>query len=216
MLKIENLNIRYGDQEILKNISADFCPSKVHILLGRSGIGKTSLLNTALLDYKNADGQIQRKFQTCSMVFQEDRLLPYANIYRNIELVLKTSKANKMEKIHQALRFVNLEGQADKMPYQLSGGMRQRVNIARALAHDGDLIVMDEAFKSIDYNNKWHIVEELKRYFHARQKTVIVVTHDIEVALALGDFIHVLRSDHIHVLQNDVGISKLDLITIYD
>ena len=180
--RFENINIAFGTDVIYKNFSIEFQKDKITTILGRSGCGKTTLINHIMKDIL--------KYKNLSCVFQEDALIEWLTIYENIELVLKNklfSKSERNEVITDNLRLVNLNEYENYYPASLSGGMKQRVNIARAVSYGADLLFMDEPFKSIDIINKAEIVKKLKLEIKKRSQTTIMVSHDLDEALDFSD-----------------------------
>ena len=153
-VKLENINISYGDKEIYKDFSLEITSNKITGILGRSGCGKTTLLNYIISKIMN--------FEDISYVFQNDILIEWMSVYDNIDLVLKSKIKSKIERnkiIETVLDLVNLREYKDYYPNKLSGGMRQRVNIARAVSYPSKYLFMDEPFKSLDIVNKFEIMK---------------------------------------------------------
>lgn len=194
MYKIKNINKSYKDLKVLEDISIDFPKNKTICILGSSGCGKTTLLNI-LLGITNKDsGDIIGFEEDISVVFQEDRLIPWKNIKDNIKFVLK----RKMEKeqiesiIDEYFELVNLQEYKYYYPKNISGGMRQKINILRAFLYPSNILIMDEPFKSLDINSKEVLINFFKDLRIIENKTCIVVTHDIDEAIALGHKIVIL------------------------
>ena len=202
---IENLNKKYEDKVIFKDFDIEFEKNKINIILGKSGCGKTTLLKiiTDIIPYEsgNIKGIDSDKL---SFVFQEDRLIDWITVEENIKLILrKDYTKTQADKIcSKYLELVDVVDYKDYYPQKLSGGMRQRVNIARAFAKQSEIIIMDEPFKSIDIKNKNDIMKLLKEIIQNENRTVLLVTHDIEEALyfdgnifILGDTPLILRKE---------------------
>lgn len=194
MYQVKNIIKNYNDLNVLEDISIDFPKNKTTCILGPSGCGKTTLLNIISGIIKEYSGETIGFEDDISFVFQEDRLIPWNNVSSNIEFVLK-NKMNK-EKIETTmeryLKLVNLEEYRYYYPKDLSGGMRQKISILRAFAYPSNLLIMDEPFKSLDINSKQVLIDFFKELRIMENRTCIIVTHDIEEALTLGDKIVIL------------------------
>ncbi|MGV1059322.1 ABC transporter ATP-binding protein [Clostridium perfringens] len=193
-IKLINIEKNFGNKKIYDKFSLTFEEGKINCILGKSGCGKSTLLNIiANLEEINS-GEIIGVPEKIAYVFQEDRLIEWNSIYTNMELPLLKfyTKDEREEKIKGILREVELEDYINSYPKELSGGMRQRANIARALLYNGELLLMDEPFKSLDKSSKENIIKIFKKNHLEKNNTVIVVTHDINEALSLGDNIFIL------------------------
>ncbi len=128
------------------------------------------------------------------MIYQQDGLLPWQTVAQNVALGLRHVKsgATRTRQVRELLRLIRLEAFEHHYPHQLSGGMRQLVELARALAGDSDILLMDEPFSSLDYLTRLRMREELARILAERPRTVVLVTHDIEEAAQLADRVIVL------------------------
>lgn len=134
-------------------------------------------------------GDIFNKSKNISYVFQEDRLLSWKTVYENIYVV---NKEVLKEKIEILIDKVGLKGFENYYPSKLSGGMKQRCSIARAFNYEADLLLMDEPFKSLDYNLRFSMIDHLLNLWEMKQNSIVFVTHEIDEALLLGDRILVL------------------------
>lgn len=174
MIKYENVNISFGDRILYKDFSIDIKEKDINFIMGESGVGKTTLI-------KYIKDNLLMKGEDISVVFQEPRLLPWKNVYENLELVLNKNCTNKEKeiKIRYILKKLNLNNCEKLYPHELSGGMRQRVSIARALLYDGDIFIMDEPFKGLDKENKNKIIDFIYLYLKEKEKTTIIISHDI-------------------------------------
>lgn len=193
-IKLINIEKNFGSKKIYDKFSLAFEEGKINCILGRSGCGKSTLLNIIANLEEVKSGEIIGVPEKIAYVFQEDRLIEWNSIYTNMELpVLKTyTKDEREEKIKNILREVELGDCMNAYPKELSGGMRQRANIARALLYNGELLLMDEPFKSLDKSSKENIISIFKGNHLEKNNTVIMVTHDINEALSLGDNIFLL------------------------
>ena len=193
-----------GDREVvaLDDINLDIGPGEFICLLGPSGCGKSTLLNavagfslptagTILVDGK----AVQSPGPDRGMVFQEYALFPWMTVEKNIAFGLeikKMAKAQIREKVAALLEMLNLQDFRDRYPKDLSGGMRQRVAIARVLALDSPIMLMDEPFGALDSLTRRNLQDELLRIWMEYKKTIIFVTHSIEESIYLADRIIVM------------------------
>lgn len=211
-IKLINIEKNFGNKKIYDKFSLTFEERKINCILGKSGCGKSTLLNIiANLEEINS-GEIIGVPEKISYVFQEDRLIEWNSIYTNMELPLLKfyTKDEREEKIKNILREVELGDSMNSYPKELSGGMRQRANIARALLYNGELLLMDEPFKSLDKSSKENIIKIFKKNHLEKNNTVIMVTHDINEALSLGDNIFILGGSPVSLMDKfkDVQRSK--------
>ncbi len=188
--------------EALTNVTLAIPPGKLSTLLGPSGCGKTTLLKIIAGLIPPSAGEVWVKGkkvegpgQERAFVFQDFALLPWANVLRNVAFGLElrgVPRERRDEIARRQIAEVGLGGFESSYPNQLSGGMKQRVGLARALAVDADIILMDEPFSSVDEQTRRKFQEELLDLLRHRQKTVIFVTHSIEEAAYLSDQIILL------------------------
>ncbi|AWK51190.1 ABC transporter [Clostridium beijerinckii] len=185
-ISIRNLNKSYENEVIFKNFNLDFCDEKVNCIIGKSGCGKSTLLNIIAGLTQIQNGEISGiSLSDISYVFQEDRLIEWLTVRENLELALKKYFDNSIlqVKIDDVLKLVGIYDIKNKYPSALSGGMKQRVNIARAFGKPSKLILMDEPFKSLDYKLKYTIIDEFKNLLNKEKRMVILVTHDLDEAI---------------------------------
>jgi len=169
-------------------------PAKgVTALFGPSGCGKTTLLNLLSGFDRPTSGTVERQGES-RMVHQEDGLFPWQTVSENIALGLRLvkSEAEREKQVRELLGLIRLEGFENSYPHQLSGGMRQRVELARALAGSSDILLLNEPFSALDYLTRLRMRQELARILQERPRTVVLVTHDIEEAAQLADRVLVL------------------------
>lgn len=203
---INNINFKYGSNEIYNNFNIEFQQGKVNCIIGESGCGKTTLLNyiSEKLYYEN---------KRIAYVFQEDNLIPWKNIYVNLKIVAKKyfEKSILEKEINNALVKVRLEKYKYFYPRELSGGMRQRINFARALIGNPEVILMDEPFKSLDIKSKNNMIELIKNLKNT-DITIILVTHDINEILMLADVVYYLGGRPVEIIESAIGINIKNII----
>lgn len=188
LLKLENVSKNFGKLCIFKNINLSISKGEKVALLGPSGCGKTTLLRI-IAGLEDAEGKIEKKFDKIGYIFQESRLIPWKTIYENLKFVSEDSK-----KIDNILKSLKLYEFKDYYPIKLSGGMKQRTNLARALLVEPDLLLLDEPFSSLDIHIKWNLIKDLNTQIDKNHITTILVTHDLKEALMLSDKIYVLSN----------------------
>lgn len=188
--EVSNIHKSYGDLKVLDDVSINFEKNMTTCILGPSGCGKTTLLNIISGMLSADKGEvIGFENENIGFVFQEDRLIPWKSVYDNIDFVIrgKIDKKNRREIINKYLNLVGLEYYKDYYPNSLSGGMKQRISILRAFIYPSEVLIMDEPFKSLDINTKEVVTKFFLNLKKSRDKTCIIVTHDIEEAAILGD-----------------------------
>ncbi len=205
-LIIDNLNKKYDDILLYRDFSIGFKEGIITCILGPSGCGKTTLLNIIgriiLPDSGNLSG-FENKLM--SYIFQDPRLLLWKTVRANIEFVMDrgiTPDERKKES-DRLLRLVELDTFADFYPSKLSGGMRQRVSIARAFASHSDIILMDEPLKGLDFALKQNMMKSFSRIWKTDQRTVIFVTHDVDEAIMLGSEIIVMSRPPVNIVAHE-------------
>jgi NitT/TauT family transport system ATP-binding protein len=165
-------------------------------VVGASGCGKSTLLNLiARLDQPTM-GQIVVDGKV-ALMFQEATLLPWLTAQQNVELALKlagTPKAERSDRAESLLELVRLEGASEKRPHELSGGMKQRVALARTLAQDASIVLMDEPFGALDAMTRDRMHDEIERIWTELNLTIVFVTHNMREAVRLGDRVVLLKS----------------------
>ena len=181
MLKLTHISHSYGDHAVLRDIDLTMHPGQRIALMGPSGCGKTTLLRIALGLLKPTGGSVENTFSKTAVVFQEPRLLQWRTALENVNLVLSDGKST-LSQAETYLKLVELENSADKYPRELSGGMQQRVSLARALAAEGDLLVLDEPFKAMDEALRDQVIALVDK----TDAAILLVTHEESEAKKLG------------------------------
>ena len=199
---------RHGDAEsgvvALQDVSLDVAPGEFVCLVGASGCGKTTLLNLIAGLDRPSVGTVTvptpegtARDTTTAMLFQDSALFPWLTVAANVELPLRLGGVPRTERralATELLERVHLGGFGAKRPHELSGGMRQRAALARALAQDADLLLMDEPFGALDAITRDLLHDELEALWLERRFTVLFVTHNVREAARLGDRIVLLTS----------------------
>ena len=195
------------------DVSLDIYEGETFVLMGLSGSGKSTLLRLLNRLHEPTAGQIfiddieltalnkrelieARRTKFMGMVFQQFAILPHRTVLENVEYGLEVQgvdKAQRREKALEATELVGLKGWEDSYPSQLSGGMQQRVGLARSLAVDADILLMDEAFSALDPLIRKEMQDELIELQSRMNKTIVFVTHDLDEALKLGDRIAIMK-----------------------
>lgn len=181
MLKLTAISYRYGDHQVLQDVNLTLQPGQRLAVMGPSGCGKTTLLRIALGLLPPTEGNVENTFRKTTVVFQEPRLLPWRTALQNVNLVLGDGKTT-LETAKKHLQQVKLADAAHQYPRELSGGMQQRVAVARALAAEGDILVLDEPFKAMDEALREQIISLVAQ----SKAAILLVTHEEEEARALG------------------------------
>lgn len=196
-VSVRDLSKRFGELEVLRSIAIDVRRGEFVSIVGPSGCGKTTFLRIvggleqATSGSITLDGRpIKGPGRDRGFVFQQDNLLPWRNVLSNAEIGPEIGGERtpaQRAQIFRLLELVGLKGFEHYYPRQLSGGMRQRVNLARALAVDPDLLLMDEPFSAVDAQTREIMQTELLRIWNEGRKTVLFVTHQIDEAVFLSD-----------------------------
>ncbi|WP_413717362.1 ABC transporter ATP-binding protein [Silicimonas sp. MF1-12-2] len=201
-VSVRNISKNYGQVEALRNMSLEFPRGQLTSLLGPSGCGKTTLLKIIAGLLEPSSGEVEVNGVTVSgpgpdraFVFQDFALLPWASVIRNVAFGLEMRGVAKSEReaiAEKYIKDVGLAGFEQSYPHELSGGMRQRVGLARALSVDADVLLMDEPFSAVDEQTRRKFQEDLLSLVQHENKTFIFVTHSIEEAVYVSDQIAIL------------------------
>ncbi|MGI8387489.1 quaternary amine ABC transporter ATP-binding protein [Robertmurraya sp. P23] len=200
----------------VNNASFEVKPGEFFVLMGLSGSGKSTLIRLINRLIEPTDGEVlidgqditkmnkndlmQTRRKKLSMVFQKFALFPHRNVLENVAYGLEVQgveKGVREEKAQKAIEDVGLKGYENSYPDQLSGGMQQRVGLARALANDSDILLMDEAFSALDPIIRKEMQDELLQLQSKLGKTILFITHDLDEALKLGDRIAIMKNGEI-------------------
>ena len=223
-IEIKGVNVSFktpnGVYTAVKDISLSVKKGEIVSLIGHSGCGKSTLMGTISGMVKPTSGEVYANEELVSkpgpdrgIVFQNYSLLPWLNVYKNIYEAVdsaikdKTSK-EKRELVENNLKMVNLWEHKDKLPGQLSGGMKQRVAIARAFAINPAILLLDEPFGALDALTKSNMHVELLKLWNLdnREKTIVMVTHDIEEAIFLSDRVIVMNNGPAATIKEIVDV----------
>ncbi|AWK87071.1 ABC transporter ATP-binding protein [Azospirillum thermophilum] len=226
VIDLEGVSIAYGDAPpVLVDVDLSVERGSFVAIVGPSGVGKSTLLRVVAGLHKAGSGRVviheanKPGHRPVGLVFQDARLLPWRRVARNVRLGLEglpLSAADRERRVEEALRLVRLDGYGRRWPYELSGGQRQRVGIARALAVDPDILLMDEPFGALDAITRNGLQDELRRIHRETGKTILFVTHDLEEAVRLADRIVVLGGAPARIVRDVPNNSGADGVLFRD
>lgn len=202
MLKLENITVRFEKQTVIDNLSFLFEDGKAYAITGASGIGKTTLINAIAGLVHLSGGKIISDHKRIGYIFQEPRLFPWMTALENVECVCGDN-----QKAREYLELL-LPESANKYPDELSGGMKQRVSIARALAYEPDVLLLDEPFKGLDEDTKNNVTDIVSK--HTVGKTVILITHDLDDIKLCDVRYHIEASPYSDLVQVKSGTSTIE------
>jgi NitT/TauT family transport system ATP-binding protein len=206
-LELTNVGFSYdtngGQYEVFKDVDINVHRNEVFCIIGPSGCGKTTLINIIAGFESPTVGTVQEEGEEITgvshkraLVFQQDAVFPWLTVYRNIEYGLRIRRVpieTRKETVERLIELVRLTGFETAYPRELSGGMRKRVDLARALASDPKILLMDEPFGSLDAITKEKLQIEVTELWEKSKVTVVFITHDLEEALFLGDRIAIMQ-----------------------
>ncbi len=201
-IRIRDLNTRFGDLIAVDDVSVEIAHGEFFVIVGPSGCGKTTLLRILAGLDSMTSGTIEIETPNSqrpvnSMIFQGDSIFPWMTVWDNAAYGLKMRRvpaATIKDVVGHYLARTGLTRFAQYYPHQLSGGMRQRVSIARAFANDPEILLMDEPFSALDAQNRLLLQEELLRIWEEHKKTVVFITHSVDEAVFLGDRIMIMTA----------------------
>jgi len=204
MIKLINISKKYDNLILLKDFNIDFEKNKITCLFGPSGVGKTTIANIVAGIVPVDEGRVVGIDNSLfSYVFQEPRLLKWYNVYENIDFVLKDvyKPDKRAEIINSYLEMVELSEYRNYKIDALSGGMAQRVSLARAFAYPSHILIMDEPFKGLDNKLKSEMSSLFLKMWNLSQRTVIFITHDVEEAVDLSHIIYTLKDRPVNIID---------------
>lgn len=204
MIELKNISKNFGNLQVLKDFNISFEQNKISCLFGPSGVGKTTIANiiAKLIPIEvGCISGVENAFY--SYVFQEPRLLEWYSVYDNIDFVLKDLfDFEKRKKItNNYIDMVELSDYKNYKPKALSGGMAQRVSLARAFAYPSDILIMDEPFKGLDVKLKQEMILSFQKLWLESKRTVIFITHDIDEAISLSNTIFIIKNRPVEIIK---------------
>lgn len=206
LLELSNVQKAYGQHEVLDSLNFKVQRGEFIAIVGKSGCGKSTLLRLIAGLEKTTDGHVQMNGKSVSkqmdqikIMFQDGRLLPWKNVLANVNLGLKKSEWHKGEEL---LNQVGLAERADAFPNVLSGGQRQRVALARALVHEPELLLLDEPLGALDALTRIEMHQLVETLWQEKKFTAILVTHDVEEAVALSNRVIIIEDGRIGLVQS--------------
>ncbi|MDF2985072.1 MAG: transporter related [Eubacterium sp.] len=213
MIQVKNMVIKFGSEAVLSNINLVLPENKTCAIIGPSGCGKTTLLYTLAGLLTPSEGQviingknIRSIRKDTGVILQNTGLLPWKTAWDNVSLGLSARKQDRVainQKVASILDELGILEHKHKFPAQLSGGQRQRVAIARTLVLEPDLLLMDEPSSALDAINREHIQNMILKIYKKKPATLVLVTHNIEEAVFLGETIIVMKRSAVkHIIEN--------------
>lgn len=196
-VQVQGLVKRFGTGVALDGLDLSVRRGEFLTLVGASGCGKSTLLNILAGLDQPTQGTVEVRADRVALMFQDATLLPWLTAGANVELALRlrgVPRTERADRVRALLDTVRLHGKADARPHELSGGMSQRVALARMLAQEAEVVLMDEPFGALDAMTRDHMHDELEAIWTSHRLTVLFVTHNVREAVRLGDRAIVLAS----------------------
>lgn len=207
----KNFSFSYPDKEIYKNFNTVFSGGKINVVLGASGVGKTTLLN-ALTGLSGFDGEIENMPKNVSYIFQSDRLVKTISVEKNLDFVLKNAISDKTARknaIYDMAKLLEISDVLKRLPTEISGGQAQRVQMARAFLYPSEVMLLDEPFKGLDVSLKTRLIKKFLELWGRDGRTVVLVTHDVYDALLMGDKVFVLSGSPADIVyETELTVEK--------
>lgn len=207
----KNFSFSYPDKEIYKNFNVVFLGGKINVVLGASGVGKTTLLN-ALTGLSGFDGEIENMPKNVSYIFQSDRLVKTISVEKNLDFVLKNAipdKTARKNAIYDMAKLLEISDVLKRLPTEISGGQAQRVQMARAFLYPSEVMLLDEPFKGLDVSLKTRLIKKFLELWGRDGRTVVLVTHDVYDALLMGDKVFVLSGSPADIVyETELTVEK--------
>lgn len=207
----KNFSFSYPDKEIYKNFNTVFPGGKINVVLGASGVGKTTLLN-ALTGLSGFDGEIENMPKNVSYIFQSDRLVKTISVGKNLDFVLKNAipdKTARKNAIYDMAKLLEISDVLKRLPTEISGGQAQRVQMVRAFLYPSEVMLLDEPFKGLDVSLKTRLIKKFLELWGRDGRTVVLVTHDVYDALLMGDKVFVLSGSPADIVyETELTVEK--------
>jgi NitT/TauT family transport system ATP-binding protein len=196
ILKVSNLSKNYGNLQVINGWDIELEEGEKVVLVGPSGCGKTTFFRIISGLEKATGGTVDVFAQKVGYVFQEPRLFPWRTVFDNLRII-----RDEEDKIEEVIKMMSLEGFEQLIPSKLSGGMKQRVNLARALLIEPDFLILDEPFSSLDLKIKLAIMNDIEKLWSKYKFSLLMVTHDLKEAIFLADKVIILSSRPSKILR---------------
>lgn len=206
MIRIVNVTKKYNSLTVFRTLSMGIEKEKITVILGGSGVGKSTLLNMIAGTDTDFEGLIGNLPERISYCFQEERLLPWKSVRENIEFVLEKRNIDN-KRIEELMKLMGIYELSQKRVTKISGGQMQRTAICRALAYDSEMIFLDEPFKSLDISLRYKIIKDFAAALGREKRGVVLVTHNIDEALLLGDIVYIFAGTPAEI----DGIIEIDI-----